>query len=159
MTRYISHRGNTDGPSTKENHPDQIIKCIQTGYDVEIDIRYINHKIYLGHDEPVYPIDYFFLEKYSNFLWIHCKDLPSLRFCLSQKSNLNFFWHDKDCYTLTSQKYIWSYPGQQITDRSICVLPEQCDNIIINPTFNGFGICSDYIKKFYHLTQTKNNLL
>ena len=50
MIKYIAHRGNINGPSTKENHPEQIIKCIQMGYDVEIDIRYINYNIYLGHD-------------------------------------------------------------------------------------------------------------
>ena len=159
MTKYISHRGNIDGPSDQENHPKQIIKCIKMGYDVEIDIRYVNYNLYLGHDKPTYPIDSFFLKKYSDYLWIHCKDLSSLHFCLSQKNKLNFFWHDKDCHTLTSKKYIWSYPGQDITDRSICVLPEQCKNIVINQQFNGYGICSDHIKYFYHLTQTNNNLL
>jgi hypothetical protein len=159
MIKYIAHRGNINGPSTKENHPDQIVECIRKGYDVEIDIRYINYNIHLGHDEPTYKIDSFFLEKYSNFLWIHCKDLSSLHFCLSQKNSLNFFWHDKDCHTLTSKKIIWSYPGQPITKRSICVLPEQVDNINIDSEFNGYGICSDYIKNFYDLTRPKNRLL
>ena len=39
--KLIAHRANINGPdSSTENSPDQIDKCIEQGYDVEVDIRY-----------------------------------------------------------------------------------------------------------------------
>ena len=38
--KLIAHRGNIDGPNPEtENTPEQIVKCIDQGYDVEVDIR------------------------------------------------------------------------------------------------------------------------
>ena len=62
----ISHRGNIDGPSEEENHPDRIDKCISLGYDVEIDVRYdylnipcLHSNIFwLGHDDSQYKVSW-----------------------------------------------------------------------------------------------------
>jgi hypothetical protein len=47
----ISHRGNLYGPDKEnENKPDQIQKVLNLGYYVEIDVWFIDEKLYLGHD-------------------------------------------------------------------------------------------------------------
>ena len=51
--KLISHRGNIKEPNPKmENSPSYIDIAISSGYDVEIDIRFIDGKFYLGHDDP-----------------------------------------------------------------------------------------------------------
>ena len=60
---YIAHRGNLNGPNKDENKPEYIKKSISLGFDCEIDIRYINNILYLGHDTPDYKIDLQFLSK------------------------------------------------------------------------------------------------
>ena len=56
--KIIAHRANINGPSSKnENTTYQIEKCIKLGFDVEIDIRVIKGKFYLGHDKATQIID------------------------------------------------------------------------------------------------------
>ena len=47
MTILISHRGNIDGEFHElENNPTYIESAIKLGYDVEIDVWYINGKLH-----------------------------------------------------------------------------------------------------------------
>ena len=51
--KIIAHRANINGSnSSNENRLSQIRKCIELGYDVEIDIRVIKNSLFLGHDCP-----------------------------------------------------------------------------------------------------------
>ena len=44
----ISHRGNINGKNTeKENHPSYIDEAIKGEYDVEIDVWYVDEKLWL----------------------------------------------------------------------------------------------------------------
>ena len=52
--KIIAHRGNLSGPTQTENHPDQIKKALDLGFDVEIDVWYKENKVFLGHDFPQY---------------------------------------------------------------------------------------------------------
>ena len=46
--KLISHRGNINGPNkTEENSPEHILNAINNGYDVEIDVWFIDDKWYL----------------------------------------------------------------------------------------------------------------
>lgn len=140
--KIISHRGNLDGPIfEKENHPDYILNAIDAGFDVEIDLWKIETKLFLGHDEPKYLIDVDFLNKNRKRIWIHSKNLESLHFLL--QTNLNFFWHQSDQFTLTSNNYIWTYPDQKITNKSIIVALKY-EKINEIP----YGICTDYPYKY-----------
>ena len=142
----ISHRGNIDGANiSEENNPNYIDLAISKGYDVEVDVWVENEILYLGHDAPVYKINIdWFLERISN-LWIHCKNVDSIIFFKKLNKNFNFFWHEKDTITLTSQSYLWVYPGKQPIEGSIAVLPElNNDNLSLC-----LGICSDYIKNYH----------
>jgi hypothetical protein len=138
----IAHRGNVFGPNkTLENHPDYILAAIKSGYDVEIDVRVVDQKLYLGHDEPQYEISSLFLREHSDRLWCHAKNLEALEWLLTH--DIHAFWHQEDDYTLTSKNFIWVYPNKRLAVRSICVLPEL--------GFSGdlskcYGICSDFVE-------------
>jgi len=78
--KLIAHRANLDGPDpSTENSPEQIISCIEQGYDVEIDVRYdpLTDRLWLGHDEPQYMITWFWLAGKQDYLWVHCKDITT----------------------------------------------------------------------------------
>jgi hypothetical protein len=84
----ISHRGNLEGKILeKENHPDYIDEAITLGYNVEIDLWYIEGRFMLGHDKPQYEVYTEWLYQRSDKLWIHCKNVKAFEF-------FNFF-HDK----------------------------------------------------------------
>lgn len=137
MTKIIAHRGNIDGPSLLENSPGFLLETISKGFDVEVDIRFIDNRWYLGHDKPTYPVGEIFLNQIKDFAWFHCKNLDAL-----YKLDINtykYFWHQNDDYTLTSNGYIWTYPSKEITSKSIIV-----DLELINKYDNVYGICTDY---------------
>lgn len=146
----ISHRGNISGPiPEKENHPLYIQEALDNGFNVEVDIRLINDKFWLGHDGPEYEIHFDWIWTRRSKLWIHCKDIPSMTFfnntsTYSPNDSINYFWHDTDTVTLTSQGYIWAYPGNQPIADSIAVMPE----LFKDDVSSALGVCSDYIKNF-----------
>ena len=139
----ISHRGNINGRFEDwENKPEYIDDALSLGYDVEIDLWFIDGKTYLGHDEPQYEIDDDWLGERIDKIWVHCKNIESLNWIRS--TNLHYFWHETDTVTLTSKNYIWAYPGKQPIVGSIAVMPElENDNVLLC-----IGICSDYIKRY-----------
>lgn len=144
--KLIAHRGNTDGSILeKENRPDYIQNALDDGFDAEIDLWYIHAKLFLGHDGPQYPIKLDWLLNNQNKLWIHCKDLNSLKFILDFDT-LNCFWHQNDKFTLTSKNIIWTYPNNPITEKSVIVILD-VDYKYREP-LNCYGICSDYVSKY-----------
>jgi hypothetical protein len=151
--KLIAHRGNINGPNPlEENKPEYIEAAIAQGYDVEIDIRYdtFDKKLYLGHDELQYLIDWCWLGQYKDNLWIHCKNIEALYEFAHVTSGFNYFWHQEDNFTLTSRNYIWTYPGKEYTSKSIIVMPELNINYIDFSSmskYNCFGICTDYPSK------------
>ena len=143
----IAHRGLLNGQNSEmENKQDQIDKCINLGFDVEVDLWMIDKKFYLGHDYPKYIINLDWLIERKNSLWIHCKNLESLD-CLSEHSyDLNFFFHDKDPYTLTSKSIIWAYPKMPTSKNTVIVSLDASDETIVDYyKLNKIkGICTDY---------------
>ena len=146
--RYISHRGNIEGRVIEsENHPEYIHYAIVKGYDVEIDVWWVDSKLWLGHDEPQHEIELDWLIRHSHFIWIHCKNVKSLSYFSEYNrgnDTFNFFWHEEDTVTLTFKGYIWAYPGKQPIEGSIAVMPEIHNDDISKC----WGICSDYVKKY-----------
>jgi hypothetical protein len=137
----ISHRGNIDGKILeRENNPDYINEALRLGYDVEIDVWFIDNRFWLGHDCPQYKTDYKFLmnEKF----WCHAKNLDALM--EMKKYAIHYFWHENDTVTLTSKNYIWAYPGKQPIKGSIACMPELENDSVLECK----GICSDYIKLY-----------
>jgi hypothetical protein len=139
----IAHRGNTNGPRPEiENNPAYLLGAINDGFDVEADVWRIGDHLYFGHDEPKYPVSEEFILSIGLNSWFHCKNLEALHFFNTVFPQLNYFWHQGDDYTLTSQGYIWTYPGKETTHRSVIV------DLSKNPdTFTpAFAICSDYLQ-------------
>ena len=147
--KFIAHRGNIDGPSKFENSPDHIDEAISLGFDVEIDVWVDGYKIFLGHDEPEYKIDNAFLEERRSMLWCHAKNIHALKWLV--ENNFNTFFHDTDDYTLTSKGFIWAYPGKELVEGSICVMPEMADDPLYLKKNKDiiYAVCSDYAPKFF----------
>jgi hypothetical protein len=137
----ISHRGNINGRIEEaENRPDYIKDTLRLGYDVEVDVWFLNNKFYLGHDEALYATDKIFLS--NPCLWVHCKNVDAV--LALKNSKVHYFWHENDTITLTSLGFIWAYPGKQPIKNSIAVMPELYnDDLTICK-----GICSDFIQNY-----------
>jgi hypothetical protein len=137
LIKIISHRGNLNGSNPSiENNPEHIDKVINLGYDVEIDLWAIDGDLYLGHDKPYYKIDKCWLTSRKNKLWIHLKNLETLDFV--KNSELNYFWHENDKMTLTSNGIPWCYPGIYTSSGITVMLTNEIIDVDV------YGICTDY---------------
>ena len=74
-------------------------------------------------------------------LWIHCKDLFTLHEFTARTSGYNYFWHQRDDYTLTSKGQIWASPAQDYNKDTVRVIedPEEVKE------YDCYAICSDYV--------------
>lgn len=144
MKYFIAHRGNVYGKNEScENSPNYIMKALNLGFDVEIDVWVIADKIYLGHDAPQYEIEKDFL--FNDRFWCHAKNHAALTMMVKDK--IHCFSHDSDDYILTSRGIIWAYTGKPVNSETICVMPENCNNYSNDDLKNCLGICSDLIGK------------
>jgi hypothetical protein len=134
----ISHRGNLNGKTDRENQPEYINEAIDNGFDVEIDVWYIDNQFWLGHDNPQYKVSEGFLEHPK--LWCHAKNIDAL-YVMNMNYHIHCFWHQEDDVTLTSKGYLWTYPGKQLTKKSIMVVIDNSAPKLPEVT----GVCSDYI--------------
>ena len=136
---YISHRGNLTGSIPEfENTPTYIKIALNDGFDVEVDVRLIDNKLYLGHDSSGELIDIEILK--NPHFWVHAKTIDTLYELLKYKE-INCFYHNKDKCTLTSKGYIWTYPGCYITKSSI----EIAHNFPYKFDTSAYALCSDNI--------------
>jgi hypothetical protein len=139
----ISHRGNTNGKNPqKENTVSYIEQALKKGYHCEIDLcKWDGEYFYLGHDEPNEKVTLQWLG--ARLVWCHAKNYKTFEALVA--SGLNCFWHESDKYTLTSQGWIWAYPGQPGGRYTIAVHPEKLTEEEIKK-FD--GVCSDYIDNY-----------
>lgn len=138
--RIIAHRGLLQGPdSFKENNPKFIENSLVMGYDCEIDLWVVQGKYYLGHDEPRYEVPESFLERWKSNLFVHCKNFDCLK---SMPTDMNYFWHENDEFTITSKGQIWAYYKREIAaEGTIVVMPEVVGTKLVKEIF---GICTDW---------------
>lgn len=113
----------------------QIEKCIDLGFDVEIDIWHDGKQFLLGHDEPLYKVSVAQLFNWQNYIWLHCKNLEAMEELGHYKGEFNYFWHESDSYTLTSHGYIWTAQhsfknglSDRITTATFGIIAEAYDN-------------------------------
>tara|TARA_Y100000996_G_C22468145_1_gene620971 strand:+ start:42 stop:503 length:462 start_codon:yes stop_codon:yes gene_type:complete len=143
VTKYISHRGNLNGrEKNSENTHEYIGASIAKGFDCEIDIWKIGNDLILGHDKPENITSIDWISEYQDSLWIHCKNYEALFFFNSLSMDINYFWHQTDDFTLTSQGHIWTYPKKEYFEKSVIVNLEEK----LPENLNVYGICSDYIE-------------
>ena len=112
---FISHRGNVSQREiNSENNPDYLMEALHKGFDVEMDIWFSKGKWLLGHDSPEYEVTFSWISSSSKF-WLHCKNIDAFieihNISIKSKRKFNFFWHDKDKFTLTSKSFIWANVG------------------------------------------------
>lgn len=149
--KLIAHRGNYKGKEPEfENNPERIDYCIENGFDVEIDLWIYDEEWGLGHDYPQYKIDKTFLDNRKDHLWIHCKNENAL-FRLYY-SDYNYFWHENDTYTITSKKYVWTYPNKQLLYNNNQIILDfdtlNSDKIEFYRKNQVFGLCSDNFENY-----------
>ena len=141
----ISHRGNINGPvPEKENRPSYIDCALQLGYDVEVDIRFINGTFWLGHDTPDYEVSNTWILKRKNNIWFHCKDLDSASMLNELDDTINKFCHTSDSFVLVSNGTVWVHDLTLNLDEK-CIIPLINKQNIID--YNGpevCGICTDF---------------
>jgi len=146
--KLIAHRGHTDGIiSGEDNKPEYILRALESGFDVEVDVWYDNNQFWLGHDKPQYKVSEGFLEHPS--LWCHAKNIQAL-YVMDKNYHIHCFWHQEDDVTLTSRGFFWTYPGKQLTKKSILLAPD-LDSKKYEPIRlidDCFGICSNYVERY-----------
>ena len=146
--KIIAHRANLFGPMEEsENDPLMVDKCIEMGFDVEIDLWFDKNKqqFLLGHDKGEYSIDLGWILERRKSLWIHCKGTESILKISEMATDLNYFWHNKDDYTFTSKGIIWAYPGNVVNEIGVLVMPEWANERLESQNVDScYGICTDY---------------
>ena len=144
MVRFIAHRGNWNGVQPAwENTRDYLeFAYHDKGYDVEVDIIEHNGILYLGHDEPQQIADTNFLQQPG--VWCHAKTLNTLELLLDMRTNC--FWHEQDTVTLTSERYMWCYPGN--FPRHSRAVWLDLEGVQIPENVQGiYGICGDQMNE------------
>lgn len=85
-----AHRCNINGSDHKtENTLAALHSCLNKGIRCEIDVRFIDGKLYLGHDKPQEEVSIDFLAKNRVMLLVHCKNVEAFK--LFRKFDLPFF--------------------------------------------------------------------
>jgi hypothetical protein len=147
----IAHRGNTNGPNpTRENTRAYIEEALLKGFDVEIDVWGVEGRLFLGHDKGLEPISTEYLHENFDHLWVHCKNVEAIDLIHAHTPRTKYFWHQTDDYTLTSNGYVWCYPGMAMPkSRGIMVMPEVLVTLDVICEFaqtNLYAICSDLVE-------------
>lgn len=147
--RIIAHRALLNGPDpVLQNRPDQVMRALSLGYDVEIDLWRIGDAWMLGHDGPEHPVTWQMLS--DPRLWIHCKNIEALHYLHGHGDAHQYFWHEGDLVTLTSRMIMWTYFGKPETKHAmaVCVMPEvtyQWDEVVeMSRAGDWHGMCTDY---------------
>jgi hypothetical protein len=140
--KFISHRGNTDGPKPeRENAPDYIDEAILHGFTVEIDIRRVGRDLFLGHDYPQYRVDSDWISHRSNYLLLHLKDFQAAK---AIRGTWHSFCHSRDPYTFTSEGKIWLHDLTLQPDEHT-IVPLMTRELVNSYAYrNIYAICSDW---------------
>lgn len=139
----IAHRANLTGPGSAEfgeSHRDSIELALLKGHLVEADLWFVDGYFYLGHDGAEYRCDNELLGRKG--VWWHCKNIPAFERMLLRPDKPICFFHQEDQCTLTSNGFIWTYPGEKaLGPLSITVSP---DPGTFDFKQNIAGICTDF---------------
>ena len=164
--KIISHRGRgirarPEFPfAPLDNYPSQIDFILrETQFDIEVDIRTgKDGNFYYGHDSCKNLVSDSVERLLNNpRLWLHCKNIQTFTyFAAHGKQQCNYFFHETDDATLTSNGLVWVHPtaidryADWYLDKVvICandILPGELilDYISITDLQMCHGICTDY---------------
>lgn len=144
--RFIAHRGNVKGPKPEwENKKSYIRQALQLGFDVEIDVSYIDGKLFLGHDEPGEEVSLEYLS--SSSLWVHAKTAATFAY-LTGFSEINTFLQSEEAIVVSSRQYLWNHSKcTDFTPRSVAVVLDY-DKEFLSKYVKISGVCSDYVLSY-----------
>ena len=152
--KLIAHRGLAGlDPCYQEdeNHPSQIERAIKAGFDVEIDLRYDEGRMYLGHDTAEYEVQDHTLADWAKncTMYAHCKDMEAAFHC-PRLDGIIPFCHSNDDFVLLKDGHLWVHPSvineipPTIRPQCIIVLPRNMES----PRFTDYyGVCADNVFK------------
>lgn len=145
--KYIAHRGLMDGPNGSiENTVDLLESNSKAGITSECDIWYKDEQFWLGHDTPDHMVSFEWICKMKEFLLIHAKDLTTFhvlkRIRDQEGIDLHIFYHTDEDVVVTTHGECIVYPGLQVYDGWMSMMPERAPLIKIG----GYAaaVCSDY---------------
>jgi hypothetical protein len=145
--KFYAHRGNISGPKSElENTRAYIDEAFRNGFDVEIDVRYINGKYYLGHDKPQEEITKQFLE--DSRLLVHAKTIETFQKLLKYPT-IHSFYQDLDHVCLTSKNKVLyhedaKFPSKYSNDEIVVDLNGKLAGI----NFDAYGVVSHWVSTF-----------
>ena len=144
--RIISHRGNVSGPSPNyENTPAFIDSALSLGLDVEVDLRIVNNKFFLGHDNPDFEVSIDWLNQRKKNLWIHTKNFKSFETLLELNNDFIFFYYTSEPLVLVSNGKIWCHQHDKISNPKNCIVPFlDKSSVLLNRENKWYGVCTDY---------------
>lgn len=149
--KIISHRGNlTYVNKDRENSLEYIDEAVASGFDVEIDLRVLGGKLFLGHDDPQYEVSDKWLLDRSDYLWIHCKNEGAVNLISDKKfDSLKFFYHTSEKYSIISNKIIWYHFSNldelnSVKHENKIVPYINKEDSVSMPIYNFYGICTDF---------------
>jgi len=153
VTILIAHRGLLNGPdSSIENTIDSLEFARSQGYDIEVDLWFMDGQWMLGHDGPMHEINEDQMRTLnrrdiydSHHMWIHAKNINALYQLRKIRWPGHFFYHQQDDAVLTSTGYLWTNPGEQLTPMSVCVMPEWNDSMLRCKYLDVHAFCTDHV--------------
>ena len=155
--RIISHRGNLKGRiPDRENTPSYIDAAIGCGFEVEVDVRFIEGQFMLGHDSADIVVNKEWLIRRKNYLWIHCKDIMAAVKIREIDENFRIFCHSSDPFVLVSTGHIWVHDlTLELNEYTIIPLlnleeVSSYDHRIV------YGVCTDYASSLNTMLRDKS---
>lgn len=141
--RWIAHRGNTEGPiPERENTPDYLVKALERGYDIEVDVWMGPCGLLCGHErDGAVSVSTDFLRRQN--AWVHCKDVASFM-CLSRYPDVNCFMQDAEPAVLTSRGFVWLHSSYDGIPDGRCVLT-QLNHQGFPAQFQPYAVCTDWV--------------
>jgi hypothetical protein len=140
----ISHRGNITSCSKRENSQDYIDEALSQGYHVEMDVRKIGDKLYLGHDIAQYETTLDWLLQRKQYLLVHTKNIDALNY-LIDKDLRTFYHQNEDHVIINNCNLIWTNKLSEAKSLSIIPLLSREDIAQAMNYDSVYGICSDFI--------------
>jgi hypothetical protein len=139
----ISHRGNVDGMNPdRENSIPYINGALNLGFSVMVDVWFVGGTLALGNHRPQYGINAEFLRNPQ----IICKARSAATLNALMDMDLHCFANDRDDYSVTTEGYVWIYPGCASPPRGILYMPEFNYKDVRDVADIGCaGVCSNWI--------------
>lgn len=145
----VYHRGNSSEVPTVENNPNSLSTAVAARKHVELDIwLQPGGVLFVGHDGPDTLVSWSWLKEMAPRALIHCKDGATFvglkRWFGERGIAADLFYHTTEDYALSTGGKIIVYPGRQLFEGCLDMMPELCGRTPLgNDDVMCGEICSD----------------